>query len=539
MKRIPLLLLLIPLSAFATNFTVKAGGGGNFITIQACATAMAAGDTCTVLAGTYAENVTLTSGSAGLYKTLTVNPGDTVNVLSFAIASYDKLNGFHIQNPSSPTSAPCVSIAANATQVYVTNNTMYACNEFVSEAHGSNQNTTFVYIQGNTMSYSCSTSSAPNVCTGMTLQGDYQLIENNDISHVSDWVYLSGHHIVVRKNNFHDTIGSDCGSNSGNCHVDFQQSDVTVPGNLPAEYYLFEGNTINNMINSGTSDMHGIGLFQAESCNNQCQNGIVRFNVVSHVGDGAVIDDNSGATTTQAWINVKTYNNSWVDVNHDDASINGSGTNGYTHGSTGWAELNELFYYPQASMPDFNPYVTDSTTVNAGNYGYSLAFCTGTCTLRGHIYGSGTWLGDPGNKQADPLFVNYSTGDYHLQATSPALAAGTKLTTVNGAATSSTTLVVADAGYFQDGSGISGVSGDCVAVTAATNHVCITAVNYATNTLTLASPITAANGDPVWLYSDSSGTTQLAGTAPNIGALGTSAPASPFNLSGIVVGVVR
>ena len=47
MKRILILLILVS-SCFATNYTVKAAGGGNYTTIQACATAMAAGDTCTV-----------------------------------------------------------------------------------------------------------------------------------------------------------------------------------------------------------------------------------------------------------------------------------------------------------------------------------------------------------------------------------------------------------------------------------------------------------------------------------------------------------
>src|SRR5690349_2216338 len=49
-------ILLLAVSANAATLTVKSGGGGNFTTIQACATAMAAGDTCVVYAGTYNEN---------------------------------------------------------------------------------------------------------------------------------------------------------------------------------------------------------------------------------------------------------------------------------------------------------------------------------------------------------------------------------------------------------------------------------------------------------------------------------------------------
>ena len=108
------LLWPIPLlaSTVGTNYTVKSGGGGNYTTIQQCATAMAAGDTCTVFAGTYNENVTVSAGGVGAYKTLTVNGSDTVFVLSFTINPHVRINGFHIQNPSSPHARECVFPAA-------------------------------------------------------------------------------------------------------------------------------------------------------------------------------------------------------------------------------------------------------------------------------------------------------------------------------------------------------------------------------------------------------------------------------------------
>ena len=63
-------------------------------------------------------------------------------------------------------------------------------------------------------------------------------------------------------------------------------------------------------------------------------------------------------------------------------------------------------------------------------------------------------LADPGNQNANPLFVNYvsagkQSNDYHLQSGSPAIAAGTNLTTVAaGDSGSGTSLVVTDAAYF-------------------------------------------------------------------------------------------
>ena len=77
---------------------------------------------------------------------------------------------------------------------------------------------------------------------------------------------------------------------------------------------------------------------------------------------------------------------------------------------------------------------------------------------------------------------------------------------MNGTTTSSSSLVVADSTYFQDGYGLhnaySTISGDCIKVASwSSAPVCITAVNYSTNTLTLSSPISATNGDSVWLAS--------------------------------------
>src|SRR5260370_3048662 len=74
--------LFIP-SVNATTYAVKAGGGGNFTTIQACATAMAAGDTCTVYAGTYNEIVTVPAGTMGNYKTPTPERTGLVEMLAF------------------------------------------------------------------------------------------------------------------------------------------------------------------------------------------------------------------------------------------------------------------------------------------------------------------------------------------------------------------------------------------------------------------------------------------------------------------------
>ena len=133
----------------------------------------------------------------------------------------------------------------------------------------------------------------------------------------------------------------------------------------------------------------------------------------------------------------------------------------------------------------------------------------------------------PAQQVADPKFVSYisagsSSNNYHLQASSPAITAGTYLTTVAaGDSGSGTSLVVNDASYFQDSYGLSNdnstVYPDCISVTTVGNHVCITAVNYSTNTLTMASGFSRSDGDHVQLYSKSDGVQVLTGTAPDFG----------------------
>src|ERR1035441_9908950 len=81
-------LLFFAFRVEASTYTVKAGGGGSYTTISACAAVAKAGDTCTVYAGTYSETVTpANSGSAGSPITYAVNPGDCVTVNGFALGS--------------------------------------------------------------------------------------------------------------------------------------------------------------------------------------------------------------------------------------------------------------------------------------------------------------------------------------------------------------------------------------------------------------------------------------------------------------------
>ena len=133
--------------------------------------------------------------------------------------------------------------------------------------------------------------------------------------------------------------------------------------------------------------------------------------------------------------------------------------------------------------------------------------------------------------------------DLTLQATSPAIDGGAALTTAVGAGNHTATLVVADAMYFQDGTGGSDLARgvtffpDWIAIGTVTNTVQIGSINYAANTITLASPATWSAGASIWLYKKSDGAVVLVGAGPDFGAseFGTGTrPLPPSNLQTVV-----
>jgi hypothetical protein len=494
--------------------------------------------------------VTVTAGTSGNLKALAVNGTDVVYIIgTVTLNSYTKITGncttgsysaygtcgFSIGNTSSPASNKCVVLAANATTVSISNNSLYACGGYmISEPTGST--TDQIYIGGNTLSYSCSTSASPDVCTAIQINGNHQLIENNDFSHLSDGPYLNGEWIVLRNNTMHDIETTDCGTNSGNCHIDFMQADGSGGPDAAGllQFIMLERNTTTNMLMNGGSvggsAVHGIGLFQNVANDSSHKNGIVRFGTVSHIDGGGLFDD------TNNWANLKVYNNSYVDITRH---VNASGElfNSFTAGINS-TDINDLFYFT-VPLTGFANSACESTTCSTFTYGHSLAWCTssGCNTIYSHTYGSGVWTNDAGNLISDPLFASYSTNNFSLTPGSPALNTGTALTTVaSGDSGSGTSLIVNDASYLQDGWGITGVNADCISVTRVSNHVCVTAVNYQTNTLTLAASITRSAGDRLWLYSDSTGRPVLIGSAPNIGATFASAAvtAPPTGLTAVV-----
>jgi hypothetical protein len=147
---------------------------------------------------------------------------------------------------------------------------------------------------------------------------------------------------------------------------------------------------------------------------------------------------------------------------------------------------------------------------------------------------SGNYNGDA---SGDPLFVNATTTpgdpmdssypDLHLRSGSPAIDAGTYLTRVVSAGGSGSSIQVEDSRYFMDGWGI--VAGDRIQLFGTSQKATVTAIDYATNTLTVDTPLTWKQHQGVSLVYE--------GAAPDAGAYETNeaaplkVPVPPQNLS--------
>ena len=136
---------------------------------------------------------------------------------------------------------------------------------------------------------------------------------------------------------------------------------------------------------------------------------------------------------------------------------------------------------------------------------------------------------------ADSIFVNAdisnpmstSAPDFGLKYRSAAMDAGSYLTQAIGSGSNSITLIVSDARYFQDGNfGLGALSwptsveieADWIVIGMRNNIVQINSINYETNTITLASPMTWDDDAHIWLEKKSDGERVLYGTAPDMGA---------------------
>jgi hypothetical protein len=506
--------------AEATTYTVKPSGG-NYTTIQACANVAAAGDTCTIYAGTYAGWTQSKSGSSGSPITFTANTGNTITVTSSITISsvgYITISYLALQAAINGDSATNHCIIDHNT---ATNTPLFANPYVTTQAAGAAYTSTDNVISNNTVTYSSPT---PGVI--IQLYGNRNRIENNTISgEGDDCMDLGGANVVVRGNYCYNVNGTQ---SSGSNHIDFVQN---IGGAAPTlTQSLIEHNVEQNCTNDA-GNCHFV-ITRTNGGNGSVGNSdnlIIRYNYAQNM-DGMGFDIGGvGDDVTNAHI----YNNTVATEGLDAA--NGAGATLYSDSCSPCAAgvvLNNIFYDVTAASTAWSPV--------AGNNSGDVAMENGNLTYDVGYAGN---FGSPYSTEAtyaalhskNPNFANYPT-DGTLQAGSPAIGAAVALTTVASSDSGSgTSLIVNDARFFQPGWG--DTNADWIRVGSSTT-VQISAINYTTNTITLVSGISRSSGNPVYLYKDSAGNVVLPGANPDIGAYpysaaSAAAPAPPTNLAGV------
>jgi uncharacterized repeat protein (TIGR02543 family) len=345
----------------------------------------------------------------------------------------------------------------------------------------------------------------------------HNLIEGNYFG------YASHNDIMMRYGCDYNVFRSNVFENKW--HTGFSNYDYY---SFPA-YCVFENNVARNCGIEHYSCPDPADAAKTISLHNACGWGpgpksICRNNVFYNNGLGMALGGHGVITDTKVYHN--SFYRNWINMsgNASESTLNGN------------VFVNNLLYEHQVDFEDgihyydydiyiyvtLDPYSHNVWTKNniashmSGAlsssilYGYSAPYFVGTLAQLQATMPS-DWYG---NYQFDPQFVNPAGGNLNLQPTSPAIDAGTHLTLTTNAGNNSTTLTVADAGYFFSGSGapwyVPGTVGDTIYIEGAGSRQ-IASINHDTNTITLASPMTWASAKKVYHRAYS-------GNAPDIGA---------------------
>jgi chitodextrinase len=497
-------------------YTVKPDGTGNFTTIQACANAAVAGETCDVYNGNYTGWTQPRSGSSGLLITFQAHAGEIPIITSQMVLdgrSYIRITGF--------------TFTGVVNHGFVHGNGTTSHNQV---DHNISNGSVFNIGSGlgnggsdNILSYNTvimPENSTTHDDNAFTVYGDRTLIEHNDVSHSSgDFADLGGTNVIVRNNYFHDVNGH-ADTTGALEHIDFVQ--VMGGGSPTLSFSLIENNIEKNCVNDA-GNCHFAQVRAGYLGDGTVADTLIwRYNYETNLdggygGCGYHVDVNSsgGKYVTP---NCTHYNNTIATgqkVSANGQCVAFDGGPGYsrnnicyntTIGSAGWS-------------PTYYAYGGDGN----GNLSYTDGYSGGWHTP----YASEPTYAALHN--LNPLFADYPTSDV-LSAGSPAINAGVALTTVAADDFGSgTSLVVDNARYFQAGWGPSDSpeGADWIAVGSTGNAAQIVSINYATNTITLASPLIRTVGAPAYLYKNSTGQQVLYGSAPDIGAYEYTGSAPP------------
>lgn len=348
--------------------------------------------------------------------------------------------------------------------------------------------------------------------TDATYGTKYNVIENNEFFHAGHATMgLFGSYNVIRNNYLHNEAWSNFGGTL------YGYRNIITGGKVGySGYDILEGNRIGYADeNAQVGNQGGGGTKLASSYN------MLRYNsYFGNKGMALYIGSYTGSDSGKynyIYNNTFYYNGYYADplTNVDPVVWQcGSTTSCWSTTLVGNALKNNLFYNnkksPWYSWLYGGNYTLLSTYNTLAN-NYEAVFDPFVDT---DLTDTTSWVLPNLNPEAGSAIIN----------------AASYLTTVHADDTGSgTSLIVTDARYFQDGNFGGAAITWPASATIAADYICvgatlaaaecmqISAVDYATNTLTVAN-FTREDGDKVWLYKKSDGVQVLYGTAPDYGA---------------------
>lgn len=298
---------------------------------------------------------------------------------------------------------------------------------------------------------------------GIQLAGTNIVVEYNRLEYCSDYMWVSGVHVIIRNNVLAEM---PAGGLNPDPHVDGWQTHGS--GDRPVCDVWMERNfcVTNVMANS-----HGWWL-NGTDATNIFRRITVRGNLIHQLGSYVAMF----SYAPEAGF----YNNT---ISYAGSVARQSGLVNVSTSSTNSVVQNNIFYGCNQNNGGTSLYLANQFTNSY--HGYDL------------IHSSGA-VGDAGTGLLtnDPLFSNAASLDFALQAVSPAIGSAGALALTTAAGTSTTTVPLDKARLFTDGAGI--VEGDKIVVgtNAATR---ITGIDYAVGLVTLANAVTYTSGASVFL----------------------------------------
>jgi hypothetical protein len=475
-----------------TGLTNTAGGAWQ--TIGKGLTSAAAGDCVRVQAGTYLEVAAASAnGTSGNYLTVVADGVVSACGMTFSAKSYIRIIGLSFDT----TLGGCSNAGGTIVDMTGTNTGLEMWNGAAGNnatGHGTGmfsvgpRCTTCIFL-GNSFHDVGGT----NADVALGLAGNDLFVGYNNFTGIC---YIgigpTGARGRYLNNNFSGMI--QCGgSHPDFFYIDGSQQATGFSNNLIESTFGIGTNTANN------NKFHHMQNQDAEDW----VDNIYRLNVGTQIGSGAysIYTSSTGSNLRTRW-----YNNSWVSLNRANSGTGvscGSG-NAIAAGTTVTA-----YFYNEIAYECWGTGVTSNIDGI-----WSFAGGSGTLTIfkdynlgfdpDGAVSFNSNWTNQAHEQtNVDPKLTNVAGNDFTLQSSSGARGVGGPLTTAVGAGTTSTSLTVAtNTGSFFTGDNTANLtqySGKLTSADVLTVGTCTATVSSVSgDTITLATPCSWANADPVY-----------------------------------------